>query len=77
MDHRLVVEIDHVERAVGPDAGFNRAEPQVAAAHELRLLAACLAAHVVAHAVAPHELVVHDVERRLAGEVAVVPTRRP
>ncbi len=77
VDHRLVVEIDHVERAVGSDARLDRAEPQVAAAHELRLLAARLAAHVVAHAVAPHELVVDDVEGRFAGEVAVVPTLRP
>ena len=70
VDHRLVVEVDDVERAVGADAGFDRTEPHVAAADELGLLAARFLARRVADAVRRHELLMDDVERRLAGEVA-------
>ena len=77
VNDRLVVEIDDVECAVGADAGFDRAEPEVRAAHELGFLAARFARGVVAHTGRLHELVVDDVERGLAGEVAVVPLRGP
>ena len=77
VDDGLVVEVDDVERAVGTDARFDRAEPHVAAAHELGLLAALLFFGRVADTVGLHELVMHDVERRLAGEVAVAPLLRP
>jgi hypothetical protein len=73
----LVVEVDHVERAVGADAGLDRPEPEVGAADKLGLLAALFLGDVVAYAVATDELVMDDIERGFAGEVAVVPRRGP
>jgi hypothetical protein len=73
----LVVEIDDVERAVGADAVFDGAEPQIGAANKFRFFAAFFFFDAVAHTIAADELVVDDVERGLAGEVAVIPFFRP
>ena len=73
----LVVEIDDVERAVRADAVFNGAEPQIGAANKFLFFAALFFFDAVADAIAADELVVDDVERGLAGEVAVIPFFRP
>ena len=77
VDHRLVVEIDDVERPVGPDTRLDGPEPEIAAADELRLFAPLLLARRVAHAIRPHELVMHQVDGRLGREVAVAPPIGP
>ena len=77
VDHRLVVEIDDVERPVGPDTRLDGPEPEIAAADELRLFAPLLLARRVAHAIRLHELVMHQVDGRLGREVAVAPPIGP
>ncbi len=77
VDDGLVVEVHDVERAVRPDARLDRAEPEVRAAHELGLLAPRFLVGRVADAVRLHELLMDDVERRLAGEVGVAPLVGP
>ena len=77
VNHRLVAEIDDVQRTIGTDAIFNRPEPQVLAADELSLLPAGLALRFVGHSIRLDHEVADDVQRGLGGEVAVVPLRRP
>ena len=77
VDHRLVVEIDHIQRAIRAHAGFDGPEPEIAAAHELRFLAAFLFLRRVGDSVLFQEIVADDVDRRLAGEIGVVPLLRP
>ncbi|CAB4583847.1 unannotated protein [freshwater metagenome] len=73
----LIVEVDDIQCAVGANAVFDRAEPQVLAAHELGFLATGLFVSLVADSLLLDELVMHDVERGFGGEVAVVPLRGP
>ena len=77
VNHGLVVEIDDVKRAVGTDARLDRTPPVIFPLHELGFLAAFFLLRVERHAVGCRELVVHDVDRRLGGEVAAVPFFRP
>src|SRR5688572_9554814 len=67
VDHRLVVEVDHVECAVRADPRIDRPEPEIATAHEFGFLPAFFLFHGVGHAIRSNKLMVDEVERGLAG----------
>ena len=77
VDDGLIVEIDDIKRTIGTDAILDGTEPEVFAADELGFFATGFFVRFIADAVFLDELVMHDVQRGLGGEVAVVPLLRP
>ena len=77
MNHRLIVEIHHIQRPIRPHTVLNRPEPQILAANKLRLLTPRFTMRLVSHTIFLNKEVADNVQRRLGGEVAVVPLRGP
>src|SRR5437667_7344743 len=74
VNHRLVIKIDDVKRAIRSDAGVDGAKPQVAAADEFLLL---LSSGKVARSDWFQKIVVDDIDGRLGTEMRAIPLRRP
>ena len=74
---RLIVKIDEVECAIGTDAGFDGAEPEVGTADELGFLASFFLGYSVTYTVGFDKFVMDDVERGLGGEVTIIPLGGP
>ena len=73
VDDRLVIEIDDVQGAIGPDAILDRAKPEIGAADKLGFLAPLFFGHGITDALGSDELMMDDVERGLRREVTVIP----
>ena len=77
VDDCLVIEIDDVQRAIGPDAILDRAKPEIGAADKLGFLATLFFGHGITDAIGSYKLMMDDVERGLSREVTVIPLGWP
>ena len=73
----LVVEIQDVECAIGPDAGVDRAEPEIGAGHEFGIGEALHARCDIGGTGRLDDIQVNDVQGRLGDGVGVVVLGRP